>query len=356
MEIINETKEFETRKAQHIELSLDAKSQADGYSGTDLITLYHDALPEIDFSEVDISTKIFNKDLKTPFFIAGMTAGHEHAYELNLRLAKVAQKRGWAMGVGSQRRQVESFSSKSSLEIDQWKKLREICSELILFSNIGITQLITLSNEQLKKLTDSISAQALVVHLNPHQEVLQKEGTPYFRGAVSRLEKLVQEFHLPIILKETGSGFSEKTLNKIKNIPFSVVDVSGLGGTHWGRIEGQRGGSESLYYKASQTFSHWGVSTVESVLNSKKILSSQKIWASGGVRTGLDAAKLLAIGAERVGFAQPALQAALISEEALDQWMNQIEFELKTALFCTGSQTMEQLKNGQGIWTLRTNY
>jgi isopentenyl-diphosphate delta-isomerase len=197
------------------------------------------------------------------------------------------------------------------------------------------------------KLVENLSAGALFIHANAMQEALQPEGTPEFRGALKALEKLCRKSPVPVVLKETGCGFSLATIQRVKNIGLAALDVSGYGGTHWGRIEGGRAEKQSLQAQGALTFAGWGESTVDSLANAVRAKGKLEIWASGGIRSGLDAAKALALGARRVGFAKPALEAALLGEEALGQWMSQMEFELKVALFCTGSESPEALRKAK---------
>ncbi len=358
--------QFEGRKREHIQLALDPANQASqlNYPMTqaralDQYRLIHEALPDFNFDEVRLDARCLGWPAATPFYVAGMTAGHADAFRLNRALAVACERRGWAMGVGSQRRELEARGSASSSEgLDQWKKLREEVPELTLFANLGIAQVIDAQVADILHVVQSLGAQALAIHLNALQEVMQPEGTPQFRGAFSAIERVVDELGnagIRVILKETGCGFSRSTLERVSRLPLAAVDVSGLGGTHWGRIEGARAPAGSLHAQASRTFADWGIPTPESVreareaFSSKKDSSSIEVWASGGVRSGLDAAKLIALGADRVGYAKPALEAALAGEEALDHWMELQEFELKTALFCTGCRTPEGLRK-EGKW------
>ncbi|MGZ3712354.1 MAG: alpha-hydroxy-acid oxidizing protein, partial [Bdellovibrionota bacterium] len=178
---------------------------------------------------------------------------------------------------------------------------------------------------------------------------LQPEGTPNFKGGLKALEKLCKSSQVPVILKETGCGFSSATLTRLKGIGLSVIDLSGYGGTHWGRIEGGRAPEASAQRQAAHTFAGWGESTVDSLHNAmrQKIPAKLEIWASGGIRSGLEAAKAIALGARKVGFAKPALEKALLGEAELEAWMKAMEFELKIALFCTGSRTPEELRKGK---------
>jgi isopentenyl-diphosphate Delta-isomerase len=348
-------KHFEARKREHISLSLDTAHQARGFSGLEQVHLVHEALPDLDFEQVDLTTPCLGKKLSTPFYVAGMTAGHDGAFELNRTLALACQKRGWAMGVGSQRRQLTGQKSAHDpiLQPDQWKKLRDEVPDLMLFANLGISQLISAKMTDVCRIIDSIDARALIIHLNALQEVIQKEGTPQFRGGLAVLKRYAQELSIPVIVKETGCGFSRSTLKRLAPLGLSAIDVSGLGGTHWGRIEGARAGENTLQAEVAQTFATWGESTVSSVCAAKEILPlGMEIWASGGVRSGLDAAKLVALGAHRVGYAQPALEGAMQGLERLEQWMELQEYEFKVALFCTGSSGCEELRRKEVVWRI----
>lgn len=344
--------QFESRKRDHIRLALDSSHQAHGLSGLQGIQLIHEALPELNLNEIDLSQDCFGLRLNTPFFIAGMTAGHADASQINDRLASAAEERGWAMGVGSQRRDLDLREESKA----EWKTFRSRRSKLVVFANLGGAQLLHSGSDQVIRLGELLEANAICIHLNPLQEVIQPEGTPQFKGVLQAIENLARASKIPVIVKETGCGFSKSTLARLKNTGVAAVDVSGLGGTHWGRIEGSRSLEDAISAKASVTFSDWGISTVDSVLNAAETFAGQtkiKIWASGGVRSGLDAAKLIALGSDRVGYAQPALQAALQGSDALIEWMKLQEFELKTALFCTGSSSVEKLKGRKDVWTAK---
>ena len=338
---------FEKRKKDHIELSMKPENQAIGLSGFDRVELEHEALPDLDFSEISLETSILGQKLKTPLYINSMTAGHADAVALNAMMAEVCEARGWMMGVGSQRRQLED-----SAKTTEWKTLRKRAPKALLIGNIGIAQAIKADPKAIQELVESINAQALFIHLNALQECMQPEGTPEFKGGLKAIKKLSSKIKVPVIIKETGCGFSLKTLKTLKNSGIHGVDISGLGGTHWGRIEGARADKNSAQSCAAKTFENWGIGTIQSMMNGIK--TSQRgyeLWASGGVRTGLDAAKLLAMGAQAVGFAKPAMEHALQGKAALNEWMAKTEYELKTAMFCTGSSSIKKLK--KATWTIK---
>lgn len=332
-------KQFEQRKQDHIELALLQSNQANEASALDHIALWHEALPDLDFSDIDLSSTRFGQSVRTPFMISSMTAGHDAALNINAHLMEAAQTQGWVMGVGSQRRELTDTH-----ESQIWHQLRKTYPKVSLFSNLGIAQLITASVSDLKRITDALNAEALIIHCNPLQEAIQPEGTPSFKGCWEALANLVKNMDLPIIVKETGCGFSPSTLKRLNDIGVHAVDVSGLGGTHWGRIEGHRAPPNSNERRAAGIFGSWGIETVQSIVYARNIQPTYEIWGSGGVRHGLDAAKLLALGASTIGFAKPMLAAALQSSDAVIAEMIAIEYELKLALFCTGSRVLTELQ------------
>ncbi len=330
--------QFEERKRDHIVQALREENQARGQSGLGSIRLIHEALPDLDFSEVQIQARILNQTRETPFLASSMTAGHRDSINLNERLAKSCERHGWMMGVGSQRRELVDKEAR-----EEWRAVRKAAPRVTLLGNLGLAQMIVTPTERIRELVDSLEAAAMIIHLNALQECLQPEGTPNYKGGLMRIAQLVKELRVPVVVKETGCGFSAKTLTRLKEAGVAAVDVGGFGGTHWGRIEGERAGDGAIQFEAAKTFADWGVSTADALLNAEVLRGSCEVWASGGVRTGLDAARALAIGANCVGFAQPLLKAALVSEEALELKMQAIELELKIALFVTGSRGLEDL-------------
>jgi len=337
--------QFEQRKKDHIRIALDPQSQARVSSGLESVQLVHEALPELNFSEVKISKTLFSHDLRSPIFISSMTAGHVEGKKLNQILAVAAENNSWAMGVGSQRRELYDPTAES-----EWRELRKAAPKAVLFGNLGLAQVIEAQLSNIHRLVDNLEASALFVHTNPLQEVLQKEGTPNFKGGMVALEKLCSTLSIPVILKEVGCGFSLQTLQKIKGLGLYAVDVAGLGGTHWGKIEGSRSEKGSMLQSVAGTFQDWGVTTLESLISAKEISPEYRLWASGGVRSGLDVAKLLALGAEMVGIARPFLQAAVEGEKEIETLMKQFEYELKVSLFCTGSEDIESLQKKR-VWS-----
>lgn len=331
--------QFEKRKQDHIELALLKSNQASELNTFDKVSLIHEALPDVNFDEISIAGMRLGCLVAKPFMVSSMTAGHRDSVDINRNLMSACAESGWAMGVGSQRRELTDKDAAY-----EWQALRRDFKDVCLFSNLGIAQLITTPLSHIQRLTDALQAKALIIHCNPLQECIQPEGTPAYRGSWQVLADLVAALPLPVVLKETGCGFSLETLSRLNNMGIAAVDVSGLGGTHWGRIEGHRATDEPMRHRASVTFRNWGIDTVQSVRDAHSLHPTFEIWGSGGVRHGLDAAKLFALGATTVGFAKPMLTAGLISAKEVEGVMNTIEYELKVAMFCTGSSVLGDLK------------
>lgn len=340
---------FEQRKVSHIQHSLSDSVQTPHLSDLNRVHLVHEALPDFDFNEIDTRCSFFGYQAQYPLFISSMTAGHKAGTQVNETLARAAESHGWLMGVGSQRRELTDSEA-----FREWVGLRKVAPRAALLGNIGISQIITSTTDQIRALVEGLEARALIVHLNPLQEVLQLEGTPYFRGGLQALERLCGALPVPVIVKEVGCGISSSTAKRLQSAGVSVIDVAGLGGTHWGRIEGLRAqssnGTSNLKFQVSETFKNWGLGLIESLLQVKSVADSCQVWASGGVRSGLDAAKLLATGASNVGLAQPILQALMeAGPEGLELKMQQVQLELKIAMFCSGSRTLIDLDRSKVV-------
>jgi isopentenyl-diphosphate delta-isomerase len=328
--------QFEQRKQDHIKFSLDPEVQTRQLLGLDQLRLIHQALPELDFEEIQIKdsqSALFS----SIFFVASMTAGHKDGDAINRTLAEACAEMSWPFAVGSQRRELYD---KTDGRI--WPELHKKHSDLFLIGNIGLSQAIVSRVEDIKAFTENMQAKALMIHTNPLQEAIQQEGTPQFKSGLKTIETICKSLSIPVVLKETGCGFSRQTLKQINSVGLHAVDLSGLGGTHWGRIEGMR----ATNFKASvaETFKDWGNSTLDSLLNAFEQKLNYQIWASGGIRNGLDAAKCLALGARKVSIAKPILEKALISTDAVIEFMKQTEYELQVAMFCTGSKQISDLQ------------
>lgn len=355
MEIIQDDA-FETRKKDHIRCALSPEAQSLVSEDWDKIFLIPEALPEINLEEVSLTVESLGQSWKTPFFVSSMTAGHSDSLKINSVLAEVCENKGWLLGVGSQRREIDD--PRAHLE---WQQLRQAHPNVLLASNIGLSQLISSPINKIQNLVEHTEAKALFVHTNPLQECLQAEGTPQFRGGLSAIEKLSKVLTVPIVVKEVGSGISTATIRRLRNMGVAAVDISGRGGTHWGRVEGLRSPQNSLKAQAAETFKDWGLSTPKALYAWSQVMTevegsqatssvpTLEIWASGGVRNGLQAAKCLALGAQRVGLAKPFLESAMIGPEAVFELMDLLEYELKISLFCLGIKELCELKQRK-VW------
>lgn len=337
-------KQFEQRKKDHIKLALKKSQQTTHLRDFDQIELLHDALPEINFNEVSLKIESLGRKCDTPFFVSSMTAGHKEGELINQRLAKACEEMGWRLGVGSQRRELTDSNAQK-----EWQKIRKSSPKTKFLGNIGLSQLIETKISDIQRLIDNLQPEAFIVHLNPLQECLQGEGTPQFKGGTDAIQRLCEEIKIPVIVKETGCGFSLPALRKLKKTKIAALDVAGLGGTHWGRVEAARLSKEDFRARSGHVFGNWGHGTVESLLAAKEADLSCELWGSGGVRNGLDAAKLIALGAVQVGVAMPIMVAAQDGVDSIVDLMKSFEFELKTALFCTGQRTMKELGQ-EKVW------
>lgn len=342
MPIRENVHKFEERKRDHIKLALDTDSQTPTMSELDKIQLIHEALPELNFDEIELSTEILGSIIPAPIFISSMTAGHTGAVDINAILANVAASKGYFMGVGSQRRELYDHSA-----AEEWQKIRKKAQNVKLIGNIGLSQVIKCPTDDIRRLCDNIEAYGLFIHCNALQEVIQPEGTPQFKGGLKAITALVEALNVPVIIKETGCGFSIPTLNKLNETGVYAVDISGIGGTHWGRIEGKRANEHTIQQRTAETFKNWGISTVDTLIKAQKMNFNFQLWGSGGVRNGLDAAKFLVLGAKMVGVAKPMLEYALEGESSLSHYIDCLEYELKTALFCTGCKNISEFQEIQ---------
>jgi isopentenyl-diphosphate delta-isomerase len=336
--------DFEKRKQDHIRLALDEKSQWERGSLLNSVQLIPDSLPEIDFKDVDISVQNMQIQWGSPIFISSMTAGHADSTRINQILSEACSAKSWLMGVGSQRRELHDIAA-----ANEWSTIRKSCPQVKWAANLGLSQLIQTPLDMVKKLIDNLEAVAFFIHLNPLQECLQPEGTPFFKNGLKTIEKIVQQIRIPIIVKEVGSGISPHTAQRLREMGVHAIDVSGAGGTHWGRIETYRSEPEDMLHNVGLTFKDWGLDTVETLLTLDQLNLPFELWASGGVRSGLDAAKLLAMNAQMVGVAQPFMKAALKGPEEVVKLMDQFELELKIAMFCTGVAKVGDFKHRK-VW------
>ena len=326
------------RKADHIRI---AAEEDVGFgaltNGLDRYRFVHQALPEIDLDAVDTSTTLLGRTLSAPILISCMTGGVAKGGLINRILAAAAQHAGVAIGVGSQRAALDDPSLAETFQV------RELAPDVPLLANLGAAQLAGPDGiERCRAVIRMIHADALVIHDNPLQEALQPEGTTRFAGLVDRIGEAAAAIDVPILVKEVGWGIAENIARRLAEVGVAGIDVAGAGGTNWGEVERRRM-DDPVMVRVAGEFREWGIPTAESVVASRRGFPDGLIIASGGLRTGLDAAKCLALGADAVGFAAPLLKAAVVSRRAVDERLRGIIEGLRIAMFCIGAATLTDL-------------
>lgn len=329
--------DINTRKVDHIELC--TREQVEFRGKTTLleeVELFHDSLPEIDVDDIDLGLEIFGRSLRAPLLITGMTGGAPQAEKINRDLATVAQEFGLAFGVGSQRAILRDRSVAKTYQV------RDVAPDILLLGNIGGVQAAEMSTGEVQDLVDLIGADALCVHLNPGQELIQPEGDRRFRGVVDAIRRLVEELSVPVIAKETGCGLSHRALARLKATGVQWVDTSGAGGTTWIGVETLRTAADQR--TIGEMFWDWGIPTAPSILWAKS--AGFNVIGSGGLRNGLDCARAIALGADLAGMALPWLRAAHDEGHAgATKFAHATLSALETACLLTGSQDVKELQN-----------
>jgi isopentenyl-diphosphate delta-isomerase len=342
LKVLKMSEKIKSRKLDHLTISLTKKVESNKPPGFNDVTLIHNALPEINKNEIDLSINLFGCKLNAPLIIEPMTGGTFKAIKINASLAEAAEKLKIGIGVGSQRAALEDPSLKKTYTI-----VREKASTTLVLANIGCSQILGEEGiEKAKEAVEMINANALTIHLNSLQESIQPEGETKFKGVLNAISQVIKKLNVPVIIKETGAGISMEVAKKLENIGVKFVDIAGLGGTSWASVEYYRAkaNSNKILEALGKTFWDWGIPTVASLIEVKSS-TKIKVIASGGIRTGLDAAKSIALGAEAVGLALPLLKHAIKGVKQTMQFLKIIIEELKTAMFLTGSKNLIELKN-----------
>ena len=334
----------QTRKADHLRICLEDDVQFGHVTnGFNRYRFTHSCLPEINLSEVNLTTKFLDKTLNAPLLISSMTGGTEQAKTINSRLAIAAEKHGLAMGVGSQRIAVENPDVAHTFAV------RSLAPSAMLFANLGAVQLnYTYGLEQCLKVVDILQADALILHLNPLQECIQPNGDTKFKGLLTKIKQLCQQIEVPVIAKEVGNGISAAMTAKLLDAGVSVIDVAGAGGTSWAKVESERA-ENNLQKRLGKTFADWGIPTAECIVQNRQKYPHLPLIASGGLRNGMEVAKAIALGADLAGLAFPFLQAASESQAAIDELIELLLAEIRTVLFCTGNSNLTDLKRSPSL-------
>ncbi|AFY95167.1 type 2 isopentenyl-diphosphate Delta-isomerase [Chamaesiphon minutus] len=336
------------RKAEHIQICLesDVQFKTQG-SGFDRYQFSHSCLPELDYSEIDLTTKLLGKQLGAPILISSMTGGTLQAKEINYRLAEVAQEYRLAMGVGSQRVAIEQPQVANTFQV------RKLAPDILLLANLGAIQLnYRYGIDECLKAVELLEADALILHLNPLQECIQPHGDTNFKGLLDRIAIVCERLPVPVIIKEVGNGISAEMAHQLIVAGASGIDVAGAGGTSWAKVESERA-KTALQRRLGQTFGDWGIPTTECITTIRQLAPTLPLIASGGLRNGLDVAKAIALGADVAGLALPFLQAADESTMAVRELVQILMTEIQTVLFCTGNANLAALQQTNCLHLLR---
>ncbi len=327
----------EARKSRHLDIALedDVASHLDaGFSG---VRLHHEALPECALEDIDLSARVFGHDLRAPILISSMTGGTERARAINHNLAIAAERAGVILALGSQRAALEDPSLLVTYRV------RDVAPKVVLFANLGAVQFnYGVTIDDARHVVESIAADALYLHLNPLQEALQTDGDTNFRSLLPRIAALCRTLGVPVVAKSVGSGISVRTAARLLDAGVAAIDVAGAGGTSWARVEGRRSGDPRREALA-ETFAGWGYPTAEATRALRLAYPEAILVASGGVRSGIDVAKALALGANLAGIGLPFLAPATQSAQAVSEALGSVVEGFRIALFASGCRQPHEL-------------
>jgi isopentenyl-diphosphate delta-isomerase len=327
------------RKTEHLRISLEEDVRFRNVTtGLERYYFVHQALPEINRDDIDLFTTLLGKGLRAPLIVSSMTGGTEEAEVINKNLALAAQIHGLGMGVGSQRAALEDPSLSHTYQV------RDVAPDILLLANLGAVQLnYGYSVEHCQQAVEMIEADGLILHLNPLQEALQPEGNTDFSGLLARIEEVCRGLSVPVMVKEVGWGISEEVARRLADSGVAAIDVAGAGGTSWSEVEMHRADSETSR-RIAAAFADWGIPTAESIQMVRRGAPGITLIASGGIRTGVEAAKAIALGADAVALATPFLKPATVSPEAVGEKVREMLEELRTAMLCVGARNLQELK------------
>lgn len=330
---------IQKRKKEHVELTLKEDVNYKKSSGFERYRFNHQALPEVNINDINLSATLLGRSFTFPLFVSSMTGGYSDAGAVNAQLASFCERRGLPMGIGSQRAMLENGD-----EIESFAIVRKHAPNAFIAANIGGAQLLGgMDSEKATLLIDSIRADALIIHLNPLQELMQPEGDRNFRGISEGISSIIKEVDCPVIVKETGAGISGGSALKLLQMGVQVIDVSGAGGTSWAKVENLRERSQEPLHQ----FDDWGIPTVDCLIEVEKLKTDFlfELIASGGIRTSSDIVKSIALGADFTASAQPLIKTLFENGEGgldslLDQWLR----ECRIILTLLGCESFNDLK------------
>lgn len=326
------------RKQDHIEINLNKNVQSGIATGFDHYHFNHNPLPEINLQSISTESDFLGKTVQSPILISSMTGGTADGLKINRNLAKAAQLRGIALALGSGRAGLDSEEAAKTYQLRKW------APSIPVYANLGAIQLnYGFGVDECKRVVEMAEADALILHLNSLQEALQPEGQTNFAGLLKKITEICKTSSVPVIAKEVGWGINALAARRLVDAGVSCIDIAGAGGTSWSEVEKHRNSSEARI-RISSHFNDWGMPTAEAVKEVCQALPNVPVIASGGLRKGLDIAKSLALGASMGGIAGGFLKAATKSSEEVVNLIDELNLELRIAMFAVGAGTIEQLK------------
>ena len=328
-----------TRKLRHIDACLTGPVEYVGVTtGFEWFELPYNALTQTSLSAVDLSTSFLGVPLRAPVLIGAMTGGAELARTINRNLAGAAQKLGIGMMLGSQRIMLDDDAAGNAAAASF--EVRDLAPDVLLIGNIGLAQVSDTLAPRLTAALEKVGANAVAVHINPLQEAMQENGDTDFTGSLERLARLAAELDYPVLVKEVGHGIGAAAAQRLRGMPVAAVDVAGAGGTSWARVEQVVRYGEVRFPAVAD----WGIPTAQALMEVRRELPEMPLVASGGVRSGMDAAKALALGADVVAMARPLLAPAIESSEAVVDMLGGFIEELKVCLYGCGAADLAELR------------
>lgn len=334
------------RKDSHLDLCATGEVEPPANSTLfECVHLLHCAMPELSVSDIELGTRFLGKTLRVPLLVTGMTGGTDRAAQVNRDLARLAEEHGLAFGVGSQRAMIESADRSASFQV------RDFAPTIPLLGNIGLSQAVAIGVSGVQKLAEAIGADGMALHLNVGQELTQPEGDRNFRDGYATVAELVKVFGERLLVKETGCGISGEVARRLAELGVRNVDVSGLGGTSWIRVEQLR--ASGMQAEVGAEYAGWGIPTAAAVAQVRRSVGAElTLIASGGLRTGLDVAKALALGADLGGMALPLFRAQQTGGyEAAEAALSRIVSSLRQACVLTGSRSVAELRGRPRVIT-----
>jgi isopentenyl-diphosphate delta-isomerase len=325
------------RKAEHLRINLEKDVASARTTGLEKLAFSHEALPELSLQAVDTSLELFGRRLQAPLLISSMTGGTREAARINQRLARAASAAGIALGVGSQRAALETPGLAASFQV------RRYAPDVLLFANLGAVQLnYDYGLEECLRAVRMVEADALILHLNPLQEALQVGGNTDFGGLAKKIGHVCRALGVPVVVKEVGWGISERTAKLLSEAGVAAIDVAGAGGTSWSQVEMHRAPDEFMRLLAG-SFVNWGIPTADSIAMARSAAPGLPIFASGGLRDGIDVAKCIALGATLAGMAGPFLKAAATSTSQATAAIRLLIEQLRVTMFAAGASNLDSL-------------